>query len=100
MGTSQIRGAQIENISDNEGEEAQGLKEEVEDATETRFLRAMVKIGNKPKPNTRYYSGILNAKELMDWTTTMEKYYDYKSMEEFKEVKLDSTRLKSHASIW
>jgi hypothetical protein len=45
------------------------------------------------------YDGNLNAKELIDWINTLDKYFDYEEVEEVKNVKFAVTKLRGHASI-
>jgi hypothetical protein len=46
------------------------------------------------------YEGNLEVEELLDWVCAMEKYFDYKDIEEDKMVKHAVTRLKGHAVLW
>ena len=47
------------------------------------------------------YEGSLNAKELMDWIKSLDKYFDYEEeVDDKKKVKFAVTRLKGHVAIW
>jgi hypothetical protein len=46
------------------------------------------------------YEGNLDVEELLDWITTLDKYFDYEDVEEDKKVKHAITRLKWHATLW
>ena len=46
------------------------------------------------------YEGSLNAEDLMDWISSLDKYFDYEEVDDRKKVKFVVTKLKSHAIIW
>jgi hypothetical protein len=46
------------------------------------------------------YEGNLDVEELLDWFTSLDKYFDYEDVEEDKKVKHVVTRLKVHAVLW
>ena len=46
------------------------------------------------------YEGNLEVEELLDWVRAMEKYFDYKDIEEDKMVKHTVTTLKGHVVLW
>lgn len=46
------------------------------------------------------YEGILNVKELIDWISAIEKYFEYMNVDNDKQVNYIETRLKCHASLW
>ena len=46
-----------------------------------------------------FYEGSLNAEELMDWISSLDKYFDYEEVDDKNKVKFAVTRLKGHASI-
>lgn len=61
---AQRRGVHLE-VSDEEGEVTWETQrhEEVVDAAETRFLKAITKIGGTPRSDIPYYNGSLNGEE-------------------------------------
>lgn len=47
------------------------------------------------------YDGNLNVEELMDWISSLAKYFDYEEeVDDKKKVKFAGTKLKGHAAIW
>jgi hypothetical protein len=46
------------------------------------------------------YEGNLEVEELLDCVCAMDKYFDYKDIEEDKMVKHAVTILKGHAALW
>jgi hypothetical protein len=46
------------------------------------------------------YEGNLEVEELLYWIRAMDKYFDYKDIEEDNMVKHAVIRLKGHASLW
>ena len=46
------------------------------------------------------YDNSLDAKELLDWIRSMDKYFDYEDVDEEKRVRHFVTRLKGNASLW
>ena len=58
------------------------------------------KVGGKPEVEIHAYEGSLKAEELMDWISSLEKYFYYEEIDDKKKVKFAVTRLKGHAAIW
>lgn len=100
--TAQRRGRHLEDVSDDEVEEEQVNAElaPVMDQGEERFLKALTNLKSTPHFNPPDYSGKLDSDELVDWITKMEKYFEYENIPEDKKVKIASTKLRSHASLW
>lgn len=46
------------------------------------------------------YEGSFNEEELMDWISSLDKYFDYEEVDDKKKVKFAITRLKGHVAIW
>jgi hypothetical protein len=46
------------------------------------------------------YEGNLNVEELLDWISSLDKYFDYEEIDDEKKVKHAVTRLKGHATLW
>jgi hypothetical protein len=46
------------------------------------------------------YEGNLDVEDLLDWFRTLDKYFDYEYVEEYKKVNHIFTRLKGHATLW
>jgi hypothetical protein len=46
------------------------------------------------------YEGNLNIEEMLDWFRALDKYFDYKDIEEDKKFKNIVTRLKGHVALW
>ena len=86
---------------DDSNKEEPFEEEEEEENETTRVIKMLVKVGGKPKMEIPTYKGNLNAEELMDWTKSLDKYFDYEEeVDEKKKVKFAVTRLKGHAAIW
>ena len=60
----------------------------------------LAKVGGKPKVEILVYEGSLNAEELMDWISTLDKYFDYEEVDDKKKVKFAITRLECHVANW
>ena len=66
METTQRRAPDVGDVSEAEMEEVEFAEAAVEDATEERVLRAVVKSGARAKIDIPMYEGNLNIKELLD----------------------------------
>lgn len=80
--------------------EAYFKEEEDEENETTKVIKVLVKVGGKPKVEIPVYEGSLNAEELMDWISSLDKYFDYEEVDDIKKVKFAVIRLKGHATIW
>lgn len=97
------RGVDIRARDESKDEEEDQFEEEYEvvrDPDEARFLRAISKIGQRPKIEVSTYPGNLNREELIDWINDMEEYFEYEEVGNYERVKFAKTKLKGHASIW
>jgi hypothetical protein len=63
------------------------------------LLKAVVKLGSREKIEIPMYQGNLDVEELIDWIRAMDKYFDYKDVDEEKKVKHIVTRLNRHATL-
>jgi hypothetical protein len=55
---------------------------------------------SRPRMEVPMYEGNLNVDELMDWISTMDKYFEYENVADEKKVKFVVTRMKGHALLW
>lgn len=97
------RGLNPREESEDEGkEEGSNVEEEEEaiDQDQMRLIRAISKIGKRPRAEVPSYSGSLNPKELIDWINELEEYFEYEEIEDPNRVKFAKMKLKGHANIW
>ena len=78
----------IRDESEDEREEGQvnqeeQQEEEVLNPEEERLLKALTKIGKRPKFNVPTFLGNLNLEELIDWINELE-YFEYEEIEDSK----------------
>ena len=59
-----------------------------------------MKLGDRAKMDVPMYEGNLDAKELLDWIRSMDKYFDYENVDEGRKVRHAVTRLIGHAALW
>jgi hypothetical protein len=71
-----------------------------EDVVEEHLLREFSILGNRSKVEVTMYEVNLDAKELLDWIRSMDKYFNYEDVDEEIRVRHVVTRLKRHASMW
>jgi hypothetical protein len=64
------------------------------------LIRAISKIGKRPRAEVPSYSRSLNPEELIDWINELEEYFEYEEIEDPDWVKFVKMKLKGHASIW
>jgi hypothetical protein len=64
------------------------------------LLRVVFKLGTREKMEVSMYEGNLNVEEFLDWISSLDKYFDYKEIDDEKKVKHAVTRLKGHATLW
>lgn len=57
-------------------------EEEDEENKATKVIQMLAKVGGKPKVEIPVYEGSLNAKELMDWISSLDKYFGYEEVDE------------------
>jgi hypothetical protein len=63
------------------------------------LLKVVVKLGPRAKIDIPMYEGNLDREELLDWIQEMDKYFNYKDVEEEKKVRHVVTRFKGHAAL-
>ena len=63
-------------------------------------MRAMSKIGKRPKIKVSTFVGSLRPEELIDWINEMDEYFEYEEVEDPDRVRFAKTKLKGHANIW
>lgn len=87
---------------DNKSEEEATTEREtpMDEAPKVKLLRLVLSSSSKPKPKLSTYDGNLVAENLMDWISELDKYFEYKEIEEDKWVKFVVTRLKFHVALW
>ena len=66
---------------------------------EVRLLREVVGSSLRPKLELSIYDDSLKAKNLIDWISEMDKYFEYEENDENKRVKFAVTRLKGHDAL-
>jgi hypothetical protein len=64
------------------------------------LLRVVVKLGTRENMEVSMYEGNLNVEELLDWISSLDKYFDYEEIDDEKKVKHVVTRLKGHTALW
>ena len=82
-------------------DEEETTDEEVEEESETtKVMKMLAKANSRPKVEVPLYDGNLSVEVLMDWISSLEKYFDYEEVDDKKKVKFAATRLKGHATLW
>jgi hypothetical protein len=64
------------------------------------LLKEVSILGGRAKIEVPMYEGNLDAEELLDWITSMDRHFDYEDFDEEKKVKQAVTRLKGYAALW
>jgi hypothetical protein len=102
METKQRRTLDNQDINEARSENEAGDEEKfvAEDTAEEHIFKVVARIGSRDKMDIPMYEGNLDVKELLDWFRALDKYFDYKDIEEDKKVKHVVTRLKGHATLW
>ena len=83
---AQRREVDIGDVSDEEVQ-CQREEEKEEEIFETRIVRAILGVGSKPKLEVPMYEGSLDAKELINWISAMNKYFEYENVANEKKIK-------------
>jgi hypothetical protein len=99
MEVSQRRGIDIGNVSEREEESSEGGAEPEEEGVEEILVRAIMGVSSRQIMEVPMYEGNLNVDELMDWISTMDKYFEYENVPDENKVKFFVTRMKGHALI-
>ena len=84
----------VGDITDVESEEVEVEEASRENDVKECLLRTIFKLGAKDKVDIVMYEDSLDAKELLDWIRSMDKYFDYEDVDEEKKVRHAMTRLK------
>jgi hypothetical protein len=74
----------VGDITDVESEEVEVEEASRENDVKERLLRTIFKLGAKDKVDIAMYDDNLDAKELLDWIRSMDKYFDYEDVDEEK----------------
>jgi predicted DsbA family dithiol-disulfide isomerase len=101
MEVSQRRGVDLGDVSEEEevAEVEEGAEPE-EEGVEEKLIRAIMGVSSRPRMEVPLYEGNLNVDELMDWISTLDKYFEYENVPDEKKVKFVVTRMKGHALLW
>ena len=67
-----------EGVDSTKGESSQ--EEEEEENKTTKVIKMLAKVGRKPKVEIPVYEGSLNEEELMDWISSLDKYFEYEEV--------------------
>lgn len=88
--------------SDDESKEDhfEEVIEEARDPKENQILKAISKIGKRPKIEVYAFVGSLRLEELIDWINEIDEYFEYDKIEDLDRVRFAKTKLKGHANIW
>ena len=87
-------------ISDAEEELEEEGAAPVEEVVEINLLREVLGSSLRPKTEISIYDDSLKDDNLLDWISEMEKYFEYKEINEDKRVKFVVIRLKCHVALW
>ena len=74
-------------------------EEEVLNLEEEMLLKAITKIGKRPKFDVPTFLGKLNLEELVYWINELEEYFQYEEIEDLDRVRFAKIKLKGHAKI-
>jgi hypothetical protein len=100
METTQRRVPDVGDGSEAKIDEVEVEEVVAKDVAEECLLKEAFKLGARENIDIPMYEGNLDTKELFDWIQSMDKYFDYKDVEEEKKVRHVVTRLKGHATLW
>ena len=70
----------VRDESDDEREREEQVNQEEQE--EEKLLKAITKIGKRPKFDVPTFSGKLNLEELIDWINELEEYFEYEEIED------------------
>jgi hypothetical protein len=99
METSQRRAPDARDISEAESKEEEVEENVVEDVAQDRLIKVVSNIGVRERIEVPMYGDNLEVEELLDWVRAMDKYFNYKYIDEDKMVKHAMKRLKGHAAL-
>ena len=98
--TAQRIGAHLEDVSDDEVAAPNHNPGPEEDQDEKRLLRVLSRENSKLVVKVVPYDGKLDTNAVLDWISDMKKLFEYENTPKNRKVKIASTRLKGHASLW
>ena len=79
----------------DEGDARVASEEEEEDEIKaTKVLKMLAKVSGRPKVEIPLYDENINVEELMDWISSLDKYFNYEEVDDKKKVKFAVTRLR------
>ena len=88
------------NIGDLSEAEVRSEEEAQEETPEEKMVKMIMRISAKSRLDVPMYEGNLIPEELVDWISTMDKYFDYENVADEKKVRFAVTRLKGHTALW
>jgi hypothetical protein len=91
---------QLDVSEEEEVAEVEEGAEPEEEGVEEKLIRAIMGVRSRPRMEVPLYEGNLNVDELMDWISTLDKYFEYENVPDEKKVKFVVTRMKGHALLW
>lgn len=100
METTQRRSPDVGDINKAKSEEMEVEGVAGEEVAKECLLRVVVKMGAKEKIDVSMYEGNLDVEDMLDWVSSLDKYFDYEDFDCEKKVKHVVTRLKGHAVLW
>ena len=94
----------IRGESEDEREEGKTNQEEQEEEEflnleEEMLLKALTKIGKRPKFEVPTFLGKINLEELINWINELEEYFEYEEIEDLDRVRFAKAKLKGHVKI-
>jgi hypothetical protein len=83
METTQRHTVDIGDISEAESENEAGHEEEdaVKDAADEHLFRVVARISARENMDIPVYEENLDVEDLLEWITTLDKYFDYEDVE-------------------
>jgi hypothetical protein len=100
MEESKRRAPDTRDINNVESEAVEFKEAAGEDVTKECLVRAVVRLGGQTKIEVPMYEGNLDVEELLYWIRSMDKHFDYEDIDEERNMKKYSTRIKGHATLW
>ena len=95
METIEITQRRAKNDGISSAYEEETTKEEIEEESEaTKVMKMLEKASSRPKVEVPLYDGNISVEVLMDWISSLDKYFDYEEVDDKKKVKFAATRLK------
>ena len=63
-------------------------------------MRVLSRAHAEPIVQVFPYDGKLDTNVMLDWSSDMEKFFEFESTPNNRKVKITAARLKGHASLW